>query len=95
MKGSVRATQRICTHFLQGPQKSIAGELSSVHFNIHVSFPFFASSKPQLNLHLHQVTISLKTVAYQLKIFIAANRVYPLRILAGMLHQDGMTGEVV
>ena len=58
----------------------ITGELFPVHFNIYVSFPCFVSSKLQLNLHLRQATISLKTAAYSLKIFIIASRVCPHRI---------------
>ena len=59
----------------------IAGELFPVHFNIHASFPFFASSKLQLNLHFHQVTISLKTAAYSSKIFTIVSRACPHRFI--------------
>ena len=58
----------------------ITGELFPVHFNTHVSFPFFVSSKLQLNLHLRQVTISLKTAACSPRIFTIASRVCPHKL---------------
>ena len=46
----------------------------------HVSFLFFVSLKPQLNLHLYQVTISLKNAACLPKIFTIASRVCPHKL---------------
>ena len=89
---SASAKRRLISLALQRVRK-IEGQTPHfpVHFNIYASFPFFASSKLQLNLHLRQVTISLKTATCSPKIFTIASRVCPHRIPTESQKQERMS----